>query len=431
MSIEPASEERSTPYTSAILVGVLAVTSVFGYGGPLGFVVPVALGGLLLAPVAARFRWPPVEWLILALLVAWAATTMLWSPAAPDRDVASYADLEALTALKLALQLALYGLLVVGASKASTEGARRALWAMVALMVPWSVLLLADGISGGRAWVAITSLFGVETPRHLWEKKAGEGAYVLAVLAWPAIGFLLTRRRPALAVTILVAGTLGMAALSAWSGVAAVFAGLAAMLLVGALGVVGGRVIGIGAAALTVAAPMLVATAESGGLFAAVRDNLTASWAARTRIWSFAAERITEQPFRGWGLDASRTFGEAIPLHTHDAPLQLWLELGLPGVLLACAFWIVLGRRISRLTDARPAAGQFAAATAVAYFTVGALSFGVWQEWWLAVGALAFTACALAAKVRPSGATTLSDIEFRAAPNALSRQTLPEDLEAV
>ena len=40
------------------------------------------------------------------------------------------------------------------------------------------------------------------------------------------------------------------------------------------------------------------------------------------------------------------------------------------------------------------------AATAASYLTVGALSFGVWQEWWLALGALAFAACAVLARAR-------------------------------
>ena len=34
-----------------------------------------------------------------------------------------------------------------------------------------------------------------------------------------------------------------------------------------------------------------------------------------------------------------------------------------------------------------------AVAAASAYLVMGAVSFGVWQEWWLAVGALAATAC--------------------------------------
>ena len=86
---------------------------------------------------------------------------------------------------------------------------------------------------------------------------------------------------------------------------------------------------------------------------------------------------------------------------------------------------------MARLAQARPAAGQIAAATAAAYFTVGALSFGVWQDWWLDVGALAFAAAAVATKVRPVGAPMLSDIGFSAAPRAVSRQDLPEEAEVV
>jgi hypothetical protein len=33
------------------------------------------------------------------------------------------------------------------------------------------------------------------------------------------------------------------------------------------------------------------------------------------------------------------------------------------------------------------------AAAAGGYFTIGALSFGVWQEWWLALGALTAAVC--------------------------------------
>jgi hypothetical protein len=32
-------------------------------------------------------------------------------------------------------------------------------------------------------------------------------------------------------------------------------------------------------------------------------------------------------------------------------------------------------------------------AALTSYLVIGALSFGVWQEWWIAVGALAVIAC--------------------------------------
>jgi O-antigen ligase len=296
---------------------------------------------------------------------------------------------------------------------------------------PWSLLLLADGLSDGFLWNHIAGLAGVETPVHLIEKKAAEGSYVLAVLLWPALGFLLSRRRPLLGLLIVFAGVIGMAGLSAWSAVAAVMAGLGAMLLVGALGSVGVTTLGLAMAAFTVLAPVLVLAGEQTGLFPYVRDALTDSWAARTQIWSFAAERITERPFQGWGLDASRSFGTAVPLHPHDGPLQLWLELGVVGALIAAGFWMLLMRRVVRMSRHNPPAAQVAAATAAAYFTVGALSFGVWQEWWLAVGALAFVACAVFAKVRPLGAEQLSEISFTASPQRSQRHDLPDEPAAV
>jgi hypothetical protein len=37
-----------------------------------------------------------------------------------------------------------------------------------------------------------------------------------------------------------------------------------------------------------------------------------------------------------------------------------------------------------------------AAGALVSYLVIGALSFGVWQEWWLGLGALTLIACGLA-----------------------------------
>jgi hypothetical protein len=44
--------------------------------------------------------------------------------------------------------------------------------------------------------------------------------------------------------------------------------------------------------------------------------------------------------------------------------------------------------------DRRDPAVAASVATAFAYLTFDAFSFGVWQEWWLGLGALACAACA-------------------------------------
>ena len=122
----------------------------------------------------------------------------------------------------------------------------------------------------------------------------------------------------------------------------------------------------------------------------------------RLLIWRFGADRVAERPFLGWGMDASRAipggqtdlnvmlpglhYGEpaqALPLHPHDAALQWQLELGLPGLALGLAIvvWIiyVIGWR-ARLTPTQRAG---ALALTMAALTIGLLSFGIWQAWWL------------------------------------------------
>jgi hypothetical protein len=56
--------------------------------------------------------------------------------------------------------------------------------------------------------------------------------------------------------------------------------------------------------------------------------------------------------------------------------------------------WLAYG--VVRLCERSRAEAAMAAAALVAYLVIGGLSFGVWQEWWLALGALTLIACGLA-----------------------------------
>lgn len=118
----------------------------------------------------------------------------------------------------------------------------------------------------------------------------------------------------------------------------------------------------------------------------------------RLGIWSFSIGRALDRPFTGWGMGASREVpgasanlsiqGEpgidapSIPLHPHNAAVQLWLELGLPGLFLA-AFLVLRGLlRTPRAVDGRRAlAVRLAVATGL--LAIGNLSYGIWQGWWL------------------------------------------------
>ena len=59
--------------------------------------------------------------------------------------------------------------------------------------------------------------------------------------------------------------------------------------------------------------------------------------------------------------------------------------------------------------------GAAAAASATAYLVIGGLSFGVWQEWWLALGALAAAVVTWSATVRRVSTSDGAEL-YRAAP---------------
>ena len=79
---------------------------------------------------------------------------------------------------------------------------------------------------------------------------------------------------------------------------------------------------------------------------------------------------------------------DAIPLHPHNGPLQVWLELGAVGVLLVLGLLAAAWRATTRLE--RPLAAAAVAGTLVASSVPILVSFSLWNTWWLA--ALGFAA---------------------------------------
>jgi O-antigen ligase len=117
------------------------------------------------------------------------------------------------------------------------------------------------------------------------------------------------------------------------------------------------------------------------------------SAAHRLLIWQFAADRATDRPILGWGLDSSRAipgghenprgYPERLPLHPHNAILQVWLELGAVGALIAAfaVVWSVLRIGAAFVThQAQAVALGMGAATVVTALT----AWSIWLSWWIA-----------------------------------------------
>ena len=375
---------------------------------------PVATVGLLAAVLLGRWRqgkwpWPggPLFWLALALF-GWGAISAAWAP-------------EPYRALFTAFQLG--GFIALGAAAcravaADTASARNAML-LAALGGLAGGLLLAglDMASGNAIRLAVRGL--TERPGiEVGLKPAASAMALLLPLAAAMPGLPVWQRTLALAA--------GGGILFALPGEAA----KVAVLVAGLVGVLclllpkwGPRLVGPAVAVLVLGMPALLGPGLGHGIPAA---SLPPSSTHRLLIWDFTIQRIRERPLLGWGMEASRRIPGAgepasaetlarfgivpgvptyellapaarLPLHTHNGPLQIWLELGMVGALLAAMLVFVLGRLAER--SARP--GVAAAMLASAAVT-GLLSFGTWQEWWVSAELLALAALACLPRALPN-----------------------------
>lgn len=371
-----------------VLVGVAGLTPLAAWLGPLSFAPIMGLAGLLCLPALRLMgREAPLA-VILFLALLWAALSSVWS-------IQHSKDLEDSVALKLALQLPLYLAAWCGARRADPGLARLALRVLAWGLAAYGAVLVVEAFTGAAIYRTLRDLIQDPIRPDLGRKNVAQGSFVLALL-WPvaAVGGV-RAGAPIWLVAPMAVGTVLLG--QAFGADAPV---LAAGLAVGVAVVVwiwprsAPKAMGLAAAGLVLVMPLLILAARVLEL----GRNLPLSWEQRVGYWSYAMARIAEHPWRGWGLDASRAFSPHIQLHPHNGALQIWLELGAVGAVLAALAWAFVFRRLAR--DERSRLSAAAAGTASVYLLFGLVSFGVWQEWWLALAALAAVIVTLADGLR-------------------------------
>jgi O-antigen ligase len=389
-------------WRSALAYLGLLLIPVTAYVGNLGFAPLVGLLGAGALVFLGREARPNPGMAILFLLLCWGLISMSWSPAVPLRpNFHRFKDLQSVTGLKLVFELALYGAFVLAMQRVDDTTAASASLIMAIALAGLAVLLSLEALDGARLYLWIKAAAHQRTRPDLATRNVARGCYVAAVLFWPTV-LRLRRAHQSAALAVLVVG-LGVSAFvfRVDSPVLAVGLSSAVFVLVRWLGP---RAV----AALLLLTVFYFAAAPAAAYLgthllrsATLPAGLAKlSWGARLDIWRFVSTEVMENPLTGWGLDSSRSWPQDIPLHPHDAALQTWLELGVPGVTLLSLFWAWLFTRLFDLTTGDRTMGAAASAAACAYLSIGALSFGVWQEWWLAVGALAVVTCGFVAASR-------------------------------
>ena len=371
---------RPRAFLTGVLCAFAALLPIVGVVAPKGTVVLLLLVAVLAVPIHwwGQRRLPIPDWRIaiaLALLVVWCAIASAWS----EDSVRSL-----MLSLRVAVILAA-GLVLFPIAAALDDAARKRIG-------QW----LVAGFGVSLAFVAVE--IGLDFPvlRSFKTAEAGEeavwfnrGAIALALIVWPVTALLRARglRWKALALPLaLVIASLFLESAAATLGLVA---GVAALLL--ALGHrEAGLAVALAASVVAfLAMPFAAREMHRHGWHQA--DWLAASAQHRIEIWEFSVRQIAENPVFGWGFDGSRhlqalypdlssTDRELATLHPHSAPLQIMLELGAVGAVIALALLWLIAKRLDGAAGQKRMFGQplFVAALAIA-----AVAHGAWQNWWL------------------------------------------------
>jgi hypothetical protein len=277
-------------------------------------------------------------------------------------------------------------------------------------------LVFAVGIAGTAALIA------VDLANGLWLRTLtggrdlsyayNRGLVTLALLVWPTAALAVAARKLWMVPVMTVAVAAGVfSGDSASAGLALVAGALVFPIAATLPRLTGWLGLGISLGLLAVQ-PWFGAwlrNALTSGVVERFRD---AHAGERIEIWlSFGEAARAALPWgNGFGaslnLQNSPVAGLVPPervvllgaSHPHNAFLQVWVELGLPGVLLTAAALVLLFRAIAGM---RPALQPFALSCTAAALLVALVSHGAWQPWWwAALGACAAGFAAIEAELR-------------------------------
>lgn len=392
----------SSRLTSLSISALLLLSMIFVAAGGLGLAASVGLLGLCLFPAVARPAWlaarqTPFVPVLVGFMLAWFCLSYTWSPY--DRPDQAY-KLALLSPLFLSAGYLAWRL-------AQAERRRQLNWLSILMGLAGSYFLI-EALSGAfiGSWIEL-NLEGAATPEHAQinaKITLSRGATAFLMLVGPVIVWLW---RSNAIYTRLMAGALGVIAIIASMSfeVEANIIALLAACIACSFAVRWPRrtiqVLLIGAAIWVIGAPVWMGLSLSA-FPQSWSDAIPFSWEWRLEIWRAVIEQIKDAPLFGHGLSATRSMDQLIelrgsqinvlPLHAHNAGLQIWFETGAVGAFLTALVLLALANRVGSIELTKDQAIGLVAIGAIWLVTVS-IGYGLWQEWHHGALALAvFTA---------------------------------------
>jgi len=373
------SHERLEKINKYILGIICLIFGIIGVCASKGMTVLAILAGITgigawlrsAKPLTSLFTLPVM---ILIALLSWSEISAFWA-------------LDMAGAMKLGLRLALLILLGVFAIRLASEK-QISLQGLVPIGYLLGLLTLGTGYAYAKTYG--DSLWGSYFFDPL--TTLNNGSAIMALLLCP-VSVILWKQDRRVQAGFLIGIVLGaLFFLSSGAAILAVMSAAVVFFLVATFGKPATITIGSLVALLTLTAPEVASYTLKSEPVYKVLSNTPPSVDHRVKMWEFVTMKISERPVLGHGMDASRHIPqdayrlapnmEIMPLHPHNAPLQIRLELGWPGSILAALFLFALFRYIARNGSDRVTLAM-RAGSICAYLSIGAVSYGVWQNWWV------------------------------------------------
>jgi exopolysaccharide production protein ExoQ len=273
-------------------------------------------------------------------------------------------------------------------------------------------LLLFESVTG--AWLTRTGrglpwyeVINPQTGGINIEAFLRNGVVILTILMWPILSAL-TRQRHFLGAALFLVLTIYLVfRFSSTTALVAIIAGGIGIGLASSRRKLASLIVGSMFVILLLGAPFLVHQVTAGKNVQEIGQfsydlKLPNSATSRLIIWQFAAQHIFEKPFFGWGMNMARKIPDSgekytlkvvtptgknivlfresyMPLHPHNAALQIWLELGAVGALIVAVFgWLFIRKLENMHTD------PVIFGVVISILAFNFISFGAWQSWWIA-----------------------------------------------